>query len=129
MTANPKHLMAWLNEDTGEIMSPKLRLVWPTFLVAKANKKIPGSKPKFSCVGLIPAAANVDAIKEEVQRAALEKHGKKWKEIKLRMPLSKTEDEPKLAEFAEDFPLILKPSANEEFPPFVFGPDGKPFKG
>lgn len=124
-----KFLTAWLNEDTGEIMSPKLRFVWPNFLVAKANKKVPDSKPKFNCVGLIPAAANIDAIKAEIARAAEEKHGKKWKTIKLRMPLSKTEDEPKLAEFAADFPYVLKPSANEDFPPFVFGPDGKPFKG
>lgn len=129
MTANAKHLTAWLNEDTGEIMSPKLRFVWPNFLVAKANRKIPGSLPKFNCVGLIPAAANIDVIKTEIFRAAEEKHGKKWKEMKLRLPLGKTSDEPKLAEYAEAFPYVLKPSANEEFAPFVFGPDGKPFKG
>lgn len=124
-----KLLTAWLNEDTGEIFSPKLRLVWPNFLVAKANRKIPDSKPKFNCVGLIPKAANVDVIKAEIQRAALEKHGAKWKTMKLRMPLGKTEDEPNLAEFAAEFPWVLKPSANEDFPPFVFGPDAKPFKG
>lgn len=125
-----KHLTAWLNEDTGEIMSPKVRLVWPNFLVAKPNKKIPGSKPKFGCVALIPKAADIEAIKTECARAAEEKHGKKWKEVKLRKCLVKTADEfPNLAELAEEYPHALKPSANEDFPPFVFGPDGKPFKG
>lgn len=124
-----KLLTAWLNEDTGEIFSPKLRLVWPNFLIAKANRKVPDSKPKFNCVGLIPKAANIDVIKTEIARAALEKHGAKWKTIKLRMPLGKTEEEPKLAEFAAEFPFVLKPSANEDFPPYVFGPDAKPFKG
>jgi hypothetical protein len=125
-----KLLTAWVNEETGEIFSPKVRLVWPNFLVAKANKKVPDSKPKFSAVGLIPAAANIDVIKTEIQRAAQEKHGAKWKTIKLRMPLVKTADDfPNLAELAEEFPYALKPSANEDFPPFVFGPDAKPFKG
>jgi hypothetical protein len=124
-----KHKTAWLNEETGEIMSPKGRFVWPQFLQPKANPKVADSKKKFSCVFLIPKDANIDAIKAEIQRAAEEKHGKKWKEKKLRMPLGKTADEPKLAEYAEDFPFVLKPSANEEFAPFVFGPDGKPFKG
>jgi hypothetical protein len=124
-----KFLTAWLNEDTGDIHSPKGRIVWANFLVAKANRKIPDSKPKFNCVLLIPKAANIDVIKSEIERAALEKHGKKWKEMKLRLPLGKTVDEPKLAEFAEEFPWVLKPSANEEYPPFVFGPDAKQFKG
>ena len=124
-----KALKAWLNEDTGESFSPKLRLVWPNFLVAKANRKVPDSKPKFNCVGLIPKAANIDVIKNEIYRAAAEKHGAKWKTLKLRLPLSKTEEEPKLAEFAAEFPFVLKPSANEDFPPFVFGPDAKLFNG
>jgi hypothetical protein len=124
-----KLLTAWVNEATGEIFSPKVRLVWPNLLVAKANRKVPDSKPKFSCVALIPKDANIDVIKTEIARAAQEKHGAKWKTMKLRMPLGKTEDEPKLAEFAEEFPFVLKPSANEDFPPFVFGPDAKPFKG
>lgn len=122
-------LKAWKNEDTGEIFSPKLRLVWPNFLVAKANRKVPDSKPKFNCVGLIPKAADIEAIKEEIYRAAAEKHGVKWKTIKLRMPLGKTEDEPKLAEYAGEYTYVLKPSANEDFPPIIFGPDAKPFKG
>lgn len=125
-----KLLTAWLNEDTGEIFSPKLRLVWPNFLVTKVNRKVPNSKPKFGCVGLIPKAANIDVIAAEITRAAVEKHGPKWKLIKeFRKPLEKTADNPKLAEYAEAFPWMLKSSANEDFPPFVFGPDAKPFKG
>lgn len=126
-----KLLKAWLNEDTGEIMSPKMRLVFrPALFTAVPNPKVPGSKNKFSCVALIPADADIEAIKNEIYRAAEETHGKKWKEIKLRKPLVKTADEfPRLAEYAEAFPYALKPSANEDFPPTVFGPDAKPFKG
>lgn len=124
-----KYLTAWLNEATGDIHSPKVRMVYPTLLEAKANRKIPGSALKFNVVGLIPKAAAFELIAAEVARAALEEHGKEWKTKKLRMPLVKTTTEPKLAQYAEDYPYLLKASANADFPPFVYGPDAKRFAG
>lgn len=124
-----KYLIAWLNEATGDIHSPKVRMVYPTLLEPKANRKIPGSALKFNVIGLIPKVATFDLMSAEVVRAATEKHGKDWKLKKLRMPLVKTTDEPKLAQYAEEFPYLLKASANADFPPFVYGPDAKRFTG
>lgn len=124
-----KYDAAWLNEKTGEIHSPKARMVWPTLFEAKVNRTVPGSKPKFNVTLLIPKSANIDLLMQEVVRAAAETHGKDWKKLKdankLRLPLVKTTEELKLAEFAEEYPYVLKASANEDFPPFVFGPDAK----
>lgn len=124
-----KFLVAWLNEATGDIHTPKVRMVYPTLLEPRANRKIPGSAPKFNVIGLIPAAAKFEIMTAEVIRAAVEKHGKNWKEKKLRLPLVKTDTEPKLAQYAEEFPYLIKASANADFPPFIYGPDTKRFAG
>jgi hypothetical protein len=123
------HDKAWLNEKTGDIHSPKGRLVWPALLEAKTNRKVPNSKPKFNTVLLIPKGADVSAIVADIQAAAEAEHGKDWKKKKLRLPLAQTKDEPRLVEFAEAFPYVLKPSANADFKPFVLGPNAKPFQG
>lgn len=127
--SNPKHLTAWVNNETGEVFSPKGRLVYPALLEAKVNRKFPNNPPKFQTLLLIPKAANIDAIKAEIGRAAAGTHGAGWQKKKLRLPLKKTDDNPKLAEYAAEFPFCLDASANKDFPPFVFGPDAKPFKG
>ena len=122
---------AWLNEGTGEIFTPKCRMVWPAILVAKKNRKFPEKPAKFNVALLIPKAADIKVIVAEIGRAAAEKHGAKWKEkIKAdKYPLQKTSTNASLSEFAAEFPMMLNASANLEFPPFVIGPDAKPFKG
>lgn len=122
---------ARLNAETGEVFTPKGRFVWPSFLEARTNKKFPDKPPTFSGVILLPKAANIDAIKVEIGRAAQEKHGADWrKKVKAdKFPLKKTSDNPKLEEYAVDFPFYLTASANADFKPVVFGPDTKPFDG
>lgn len=124
-----RYANATVDEKTGEIFSPKGRLVYPELLTARPNRKIPDSKPKFGALLLIPKTADVSAIKNAIEEAARAEHGKDWKNKKLRLPLVKTTDEPKLAEYAEDYPYVLKASANQDFPPVVFGPNAKPFSG
>lgn len=124
-----KYLTAWKNEATGEIMSPKGLLVWPTLLEPRGNKKYPANAPKFSCGLLIPKAANVDLIKSELYRVAEEKYGKDFRKKKVDYPLLKTTEQEKLAAFAGDYPYFLKTSASKDFAPFVVGPNAKPFEG
>lgn len=125
-----KFLTAWKNEKTGEIHSPKLRLVYPTFFEAKINRTLPegpANKPKFSCLGLIPKNADISMMIEDVKRAGLEKMGKDWSTLVIdsKRPILATKNFLKLAEFADEFPFVLKASANAEYPPFIFGPDAK----
>lgn len=124
-----KILTAWKNEATGEIHLPKGRLVWPAILKPKRSRKFPDRDPQFSTGLLIPKAANIDAAIEEVARVGVEVHGKGWKDKNLHKCLKKTASVDKLAEFADEFPFFLNATANEGFPPFVFGPNAKPFAG
>lgn len=122
---------AWLNTDSGDIHSPKGRLVYPNLLVAKPNRKIPGSAPKYNCTLLIPAGCDVSAIQADIVAVAKSTHGSDWQKKKLRLPLVKTIEEPRFAEYAEKYPLMLKSSANDEerFKPTVRGPNAKLFAG
>ena len=121
---------AWLNDKTGEVHTPRARMAYPTLLEAKKIKDKPDSKAKFSVTLLIPKAANVDLLKSKLVEALVEKFGKEWqKNKKLLFPLLKTVDQERLAEYADDYPLILRCSANEGFPPFIYGPDAQQFKG
>lgn len=124
-----KLLQAWKNEATGEIHLPKGRLVWPALIEAKRSRKFPDRAPQFSSGILIPKAANIDALVEEISRVGVEVHGKSWKDKPLHKCLKKTGTVDKLAEFADEFPFFLNATANEGFPPFVFGPNAKPFAG
>ena len=121
---------AWQNEKTGEIHTPRACMAYPTLLEPKRIKDKPDSKPKFSVTLLIPKSADVSLLKSGLVDALVEKFGKDWQKKKgLNFPLLKTVDQERLAEYAEEYPLILRCSANEGFPPFIYGADAQPFKG
>lgn len=121
---------AWTNEETGEIHTPKARMVYPSLLEAKKIKDKPDSKAKFSVTLLLPKATNIDVIKKELAAALQGKFGKEWaKNKKLLYPLLKTEDQERLAEYAAEYPFILRCSANEGFPPFIYNPNTSRFDG
>ena len=120
--------VAWFNEETNEVHTPKGRLVYPNLLTPKGIKDDPSSKPKFGLTLLIPKGANFDALKKLAGDAATEKFGAK-RPAKLRSPFLKTEDQERLRDLAAEFPVLIRPSANTDFPPFIFGPDAKRHTG
>lgn len=117
--------VAWHNEATSEFFTPKVRLVYPQLLEPKANRKYPNNPPKFSATALVPKGSDIAVIVAEVSKIAGGLWGAKWKEADpaVKLPVKKTENYEKLAEFAEDYPLMLRVSANAEYPPVLFGPD------
>lgn len=119
---------AWFNEATNEYFTPKVRLVYPALIEAKINKKYPNNPPKFSATALVPKSADIAVIVAAVQKIAQDLYGAKWKEKDpaVKLPIKKTENYEKLAEYAEEYPLMLRVSANAEYPPVLFGPDKKP---
>jgi hypothetical protein len=128
-----KMKVGWFNEVTIEYFTPKVRFVYPVFLEPKINKKFPTNPPKFSGIALVPADANIDVLVKEVQRLAASLYGAEWKAkaaddpaLAVKIPIKKTANYEKLAEYAKDFPLMLNVSANADFPPLVLGPDAKP---
>lgn len=126
-----KLLNAWFNEDTQEFFLPKLRMVYPKFLKPEINKQYPNNDPKFSGLGLIPKAANIDVILEAVNKVTVSLYGANWKDKDpaVKRPIKKTSGNDKLAEYAEEFPFFVSVGSTQDYPPAVFGPDAKPFKG
>lgn len=122
---------AWLNEETGEIHTCKVRLVYqPALLEPRGIKDKPDSKPKYSANGLVPKASNIDVIKKELNAALTGKFGKDWaKNKKLLYPLQKTEDHERLAEYAAEYPYLIKMTANVGYQPFIYNPDTTQFRG
>src|SRR3981189_153116 len=94
---------AWLNPKSNDIHSPKGRLIYPNLPEAKPNRKIPGSAPKFNCLLLIPAGTDLALMQKDSLDTALSVHGKDWQKKRIRLPLVKTIEEPKWAEYAEKF--------------------------
>jgi hypothetical protein len=126
-----KLLTAWFNAETNEFFSPKLRMVYPKFITPEINKAYPANPPKFSGLGLIPKAANIDALREAVLKLTVSLYGANWKDKDpaVKMPIKKTAGNDKLAEFADEFPFFISVGSTQEYPPAVFGPDAKPFTG
>lgn len=120
---------AVLNDKTGEIML-KVRIVYPTLLEAKGIKDKPDSKPKFSVTGLIPSTTNIDLLKSSLVESLKGKFGAEFAKKKgLNYPLLKTVDQERLGELADKYPLILRCSANKDYPPFIYGPNAKKYEG
>ncbi len=125
-----KHKKAWFNEQTSEYFTPKVRLVYPTLIEPKINKNYPNNAPKYSATLLVPKSADIAVITAEIQRQAEALWGKNWKEADpaVKMPLKKTANFEKLAEYAEEYPYFLRVSANAEYPPAIFDPKLQPAK-
>jgi hypothetical protein len=126
-----KLLNAWFNDDTQEFFLPELRMVYPKFLKPDINKQYPNNDPKFSGLGLIPKAANIDVVREAVIKLATSLYGANWKDKDpaVKMPIKKTVSNDKLAEYADEFPYFVSVGSTQDYPPAVFGADAKPFTG
>ncbi len=122
----------WLNEETGEIHTPKFRMVYPVLppMEPRGIKGDDKSKPSFGVTALLRKACDLTLLKVEMSAALKGKFGADWAKKKgYKLCLLKTEDQERLADFVEEFPNILRMRANEGFPPFVYGVNAKPFTG
>jgi len=127
-----KHANAWFNKETNEVHTPKCRIAYESLLKARGIKDNPDSKPSFSVTLMVPADANLDALKELVANVAKDRFGTQWEKVlnNMRYPTVKpTEKDERLAEHAAKFPWLISAKANLDFPPFIFGPDAKKFSG
>lgn len=119
------------------IRTCRVRLSYPTLFTPKAMAGT--DKLKYSVTGLVPANADLTALKEECYAAAAKKFGPKWKEKfpKLPMPFHKTTDEnqegtphyKKIGINPEEFPFFIRTSTNaddDRDPPGVVTHAGDP---
>jgi hypothetical protein len=96
---------AFKSEKSGNIITPKCRLVWPALLTPTGMKGEPEDKKKFSATLLIPKGADYTAMKEAAAAAAADKFGAKA--TKLRSPFRETKEKDSLAAYADDYPFYV----------------------
>ncbi|MEF2552016.1 ssDNA-binding protein [Aurantimonas sp. A2-1-M11] len=102
-------------DSTGTYMSPACRMMYASLFkkapTAKGQTDV--TKFKFQITILIPADADISVLEE----AAEATKQNKWtpaalKTKKVKLPILDTRDEPRLAEYAEDFPHMIRLKSN-----------------
>ena len=119
---------AAIKTQTGNIRSPKSRMLWPTLFKARPPKgETDPTKARFSITLLVPKDAKLDVLAEAIAKAKLDKFGADYaKKFKIKSPILKTEDDPKLAEYAEEFPIMIRCSSRADSKPQTVGPNRAP---
>ena len=117
-----KDNVAYIHEKTGNLMTPKCRIAWPSLFTPSAMRGQSADQAKYQITVLIPKDANIDVLKEAAKEAANDKFPKAKSGI--RSPFRKTEEKDNLAELAEAFPHYI--TARSKDRPGVVGPNGKP---
>jgi hypothetical protein len=123
MTANTKicHVTKF-----GNVITCQGRMMYPTFFEPSLPKgETDRDKAKYQGTLIFPVGADLKALAQAVEDAAIEKWGPSYKEKhKVRKPFGKAEDQPKMSGTAEEFPVFIR--ANSKDRPQVVSAAGKP---
>ena len=120
----PDMTKAYIHEQSGNIVTPKSRMVWPSLFKPAVFRGPQQGEPKHQITLLVPAGSDLSALQARVKEAALEKFKNPQDIPGFRLPIMKTADQEKLAEYADAFPHMLRARTTE--PPGVVGPDASP---
>jgi hypothetical protein len=112
---------AFLIESSGNIMTPKSRMLYPDLFTASQVKG--QGKAKFRLTLLLPAKSDIDILRDAIMDCAKDALGKKLDSTKWRNPLIKVADEPRLSELATDFKFLIRPNSDNR--PQVILPNKK----
>lgn len=112
---------AYIHEKTGNLMTPRCRMVWPSLFTPTAMRGQSADQAKHQITLLIPKDADIAVLRTAATEVATEKFGKKTSG--LRSPFRKTEEKEQLAELAEQFPCYI--TARSKDRPGIVGPNGK----
>lgn len=115
---------------TGNIKTPGCRMVWPSLFKPTLPKgETDEKKAKFQITLLFPKDADLDMLKDAVRTARDDKFSAaQQKKSKIKMPFIKTADEPRFADVADEFPLMVRANANLGMGPGVVGPSAREVK-
>jgi hypothetical protein len=116
-------LNACVKTSAGNIRTPKSKLAYvylnePTLPKGETDK----DKAKYQVSVLFPKDANLDLMVAAVAECIAENLTEaQVKATKVRKPFLKTEEQPSLKEYAEDFPIMIRASA--KFKPQIVAAD------
>ena len=110
--------------ESGNLLTPKGRMVYPAlFTPSLARGETDKDKARYQVTLLLPKGSDIKALKDAVTETLDENVSAKARTTaKIKTPFLKTEDQPRFAEFAEEFPLMLR--FNAKFKPDVVTPKG-----
>lgn len=118
---------ATIHPKTGNIVTPKGRLLWNSLFQPRKGKN--GATGKYEFNIAIPAGADLKVLQDEVLSVGKEKFPKAFKDAggkwpsSVKNPFKKTAENDKLAEIADDFPIFF--AARSKDRPGVVGANGK----
>lgn len=101
---------ARLNSMTGNIILPRGLMYFPSLFKPYLSKKEKDpSKAKYQCSILFPANADISVLEQAV-RDVLDENipPKKQATTKFRWPLLATKDQPKLLDYVDDYPVLIR---------------------
>jgi hypothetical protein len=111
--------------DNGNVRTPRGRIVYPSLFKPSLPKgETDPKKAKYGATLLLPKDCDLTALKDAVQECLEEFSDKVRKSAKIKMPFLHTKDQERFAEFAEDFPWMIRCGAS--YKPEVVGPTRDP---
>ncbi len=102
----------------GTVITPRCRMMYPSLFEKTAVRGDKSNKLKYRISLLIPAKADISLLKSMAKKALDEALTPAMQaKIKVKNPFLKTEDMPRLAHLAEEFPVLIRAAA--DFKPSV----------
>lgn len=110
--------------ESGNLLTPKGRMVYPAlFTPSLPRGETDKDKAKFQVTILYPKGSDIGALKAAVEECINDNVSEKARRTtKIKVPFLRTEDQPRFAEFADEYPLMIR--YNAKFKPDVVTPKG-----
>lgn len=107
--------------SSGNIRLPRARLYYPHFFKPQLRKgETDMSKAKYQVSVLLPKGVEMAIVLKAVEDVAIDKWGADYaKKMKLRKPFLKTDEQPKMADLVDDYPVFLRLNSKDK-PGVVF---------
>lgn len=107
--------------SSGNIRLPRARLYYPHFFKPQMRKgETNADKARYQTTVLLPKDVDMKVLVAAVEAAAVDKWGADYaKKTKIKKPFLKTDEQPKMAELVEDYPVFLRLNSKDK-PGVVF---------
>lgn len=121
---------AYIHPKTGNLVTPKGRVLWNALFTARKAKN--GKDGKFEFNLAIPKGADMKVLFDAALEAGKEKFGKAFKDAagkwpsNIKSPFKKSDANDKLGDIAVEFPTFFAArKSGKDTPPGVVGPNGR----
>jgi len=115
-------MTATRSEKSGNLMTPRGRLLYPALFKPRTTSK-KSTKLKYQASILIPKGSDIAALREAADEVLEDNLSVRLRATtKFKMPFLPTADQPRLVDYAEDYPILMR--FNSDNRPDVVSPKG-----